>query len=566
MMRTAHLAGFAVLIALGAAPLCGAASASVSGIVRDFAGVPQMGAEVELLRADLSVAAIVYTNDKGQYIITSLLPGRYALKAMGETFLPSLREDVRVRRGTIVNLTLNTLYEVMQWLPAQPRAGGDQKDDWAWTLRSAANRPLLRWLEDGPLVVVSDGSGAAPKLKARLIATGQAGTFGEGGERYSASVEDTPANSRELLARVDFAPDSDAGMESMLGFRQDLGFAGSVQSVAAVAIHPVEIDGSGDRGLDAAAIRSEQTLHFGDEFDAETGATEVVGRFAGRSSGTVTAALPFATVEWREGNSGIRYRMATMFQDSRANDETEASATLPEFSVRDGNLVIERGMHQEIGWERRTDASAAAVLVYADRMNNSILEAMGRFAAGDSAPALFAGDALFDTASGLLRAAGPGFSTAGIAASVEHRLPRGNHISLSYGNGGALVMPAMPSPATFMQILATAHPHRVQAYAISLSGTLDGTGTRWRASYRWQPDDTMTEVAPYAEDAAGPYLNIHIRQPIHLTRDGSGGLEALLDVRNLLAEGYRPYVLSDGSLLIFAQDQRGLRGGLAFTF
>jgi len=76
------------------------------------------------------------------------------------------------------------------------RAGGDQKDDWAWTLRSAANRPLLRWLEDGPLVVVSDGSGAAPKLKARLIATGQAGTFGEGGERYSASVEDTPANSR----------------------------------------------------------------------------------------------------------------------------------------------------------------------------------------------------------------------------------------------------------------------------------------------------------------------------------------------------------------------------------
>jgi hypothetical protein len=30
-------------------------------------------------------------------------------------------------------------------------------------------------------------------------------------------------------------------MESMLGFRQDLGFAGSVQSVAAVAIHP-EID------------------------------------------------------------------------------------------------------------------------------------------------------------------------------------------------------------------------------------------------------------------------------------------------------------------------------------
>ena len=43
-------------------------------------------------------------------------------------------------------------------------------------------------------------------------------------------------------------------------------------------------------------------------------------------------------------------------------------------------------------------------------------------------------------------------------------------------------------------------------------------------------------------------------------------LEALLDVRNLLAEGYQPYILSDGTLLLFAQDQRSLRLGLAFTF
>ena len=164
-----------------------------------------------------------------------------------------------MRTGTIVNLTLNTLYEVMQWLPAEPRRGTSQKDDWAWTLRSAANRPLLRWLEDGPLVVVSDGTGAAPKLKARLMATGQAGTFGESGERFSATVEDTPSDSRELLARVDFAPDTDAGMESMLGFRQDLGFAGSVQSVAAVAIHP-EIAGPARR----TGLRGCRDPHLGD--------------------------------------------------------------------------------------------------------------------------------------------------------------------------------------------------------------------------------------------------------------------------------------------------------------
>src|SRR5580658_3107962 len=223
MMRRAHLAGFAVLIALGTAPVFGAATASVSGQVRDSAGVPQIGATVELLRSDLSVAASVYTDSKGRFAIASLLPGRYALKAMGPSFLPSLRENVRVRRGTVVNLTLNTLYEVMQWLPAEPRAGAGQTDDWAWTLRSAANRPLLRWLEDGPLVVVTDGPGATPKLRARLMATGQDGTLGESGERYTAPVGDAPSDSREPRARGAFRPDWDAGMVAWRGFRQDAG-------------------------------------------------------------------------------------------------------------------------------------------------------------------------------------------------------------------------------------------------------------------------------------------------------------------------------------------------------
>jgi hypothetical protein len=525
-----------------------------------------MGAEVQLLRADMTMVASVYTDGNGRFAIASLLPGQYALKAMGQSFLPSLRENVHVRRATIVNLTLNTLYEVMQWLPSEPRAGNAQKDDWAWTLRSAANRPLLRWLENGPLLVVSDGSGSAPKLKARLMATGQEGSFGESGERFTTTVEDTPDDSRELLARVDFAPDTDAGMESMLGFRQDLGFAGSVQSVAAVSIHPEELDGSGEQGLDEAVLRSAETMHLGDAIEAEAGSAEVLARIGGQSPDTLATGLPFATVEWRGGNASFHYRMATMVPNRNAHDETEAAAWLPEFAERGGNLVIERGMHQEIGWERRTDVSDMAVLAYSDNLRDPILEAMRRMAAGNAALAPMAAEALFDSPSSLLHAAGPGFATKGVEASVERRLPGGNRLRLAYANGGALVMPGLPVPAGFTQVLAAAHPRRAQAYSISLSGTLDGTRTRWRASYRWQSDDTVTDVAPYALNAADPYLSFHLRQPIHLTRDGSGGFEALLDVRNLLAEGYHPYLLSDGSVLIFAQQQRGIRGGLAFTF
>src|SRR5579863_8502201 len=113
MMRRLYSAFFVTLIALGAVPLRGAAPGSISGVVRNSAGVPQIGAVVQLLRPDLSVLAIVYTNDKGQYSIPSILPGHYALKALGTSFLPSLRENVRVRRDTVVNLTLSTLYEVI---------------------------------------------------------------------------------------------------------------------------------------------------------------------------------------------------------------------------------------------------------------------------------------------------------------------------------------------------------------------------------------------------------------------------------------------------------------------
>ena len=559
MMRRLHFAVFIALIAVGAAPVYAAAPGSVSGVVRNSAGVPQIGAVVQLLRPDLSVLAVVYTNDQGQFSIPSIQPGSYAVKAMGISFLPSLREGVRVRRATIVNLTLNTLYEVMQWLPAEPRSANAQGDDWAWTLRSAANRPLLRWLEDGPLVVVTDGSGAQPKLKARLVATGGQGTFGESGERFTATVEETPTGSRELLARVDFDPSTDAGMESMLGFRQDLGFAGSVQSVAAVAMHP-EIQTQGAEGLDEAAMRTWESMNLGDEFQAEVGTAQVLARFAHNSPNTVLAAQPFASLGWRKGNSTVRYRMATAVASRPGTDDASAAAYLPSVALREGHLVLEHGLHQEIDWERHTDDSSVSVAVFSDRLENPEMEAAvsGSLSSSEGV--------LVDPSSGLLRAAGEGFSGAGVTASYERLLPAGNRVRLSYANGDALAVPVTAHAVALSQLFAAARPRRVQTYTLALSGTLDGTSTHWRASYRWQSDDAITSATPFVEDAASPYLNLHLRQPIASHHAGTMSVDALLDVRNLLAEGYRPYITSDGAVLIFAQDQRAIRAGLAFTF
>ncbi len=553
-MRRLHLVSMIALFVVASSPLLAVSGGSVSGVVRDSSGVPQMGAVVQLLRPDMSVISAVYTTSKGSYSFNDIQPGKYALKAMGTSFLPSLRENVRVRANTVVNLTLNTLYEVMQWLPAEPRAANASRDDWEWTLRSAANRPLLRWLEDGPLVVVSDRPGARPKLKARLMATGQDGTFGESGERFTTSVEDTPSDSRELLARVDFAPDSDAGMESMLGFRQDLGFAGSVESMAAISIHPV-IEGAGGEGLDEAAMRSAETIRLGDEFEIDAGVQQVMARLGQNSPNTVLATLPFATVAWHGGNSTVAYRMASAPSGPNQN-ESQAGFYLPQISMRDGQLALQHGFHQEVGWERRTDASGVSFLIYSDNVQNPVIEASGR---GE-----FSNAVLSDPMSGLMRGAGQDYASAGVMAAVEHRMAGGNRIRLSYANGDAMVMPTLVHPTALSQLFSAARPRHAQMYAISLSGTLEGTGTRWRASYRWQPADTITPIAPYSIEAIEPYLNLHLRQPISTHHEGLN-VEALLDMNNLLAEGYRPYLVN-GGMVVFAQDQRSVGAGFAFTF
>ena len=109
----------------------------------------------------------------------------------------------------------------------------------------------------------------------------------------------------------------------------------------------------------------------------------------------------------------------------RLGSTSEAAVWLPALAERNGALTIAHGSHQEIGWERQTDASGVSVLLYADHIENPVLEAQGHFAPGKAPAAV-----LFDRASNLMRAAGPAYGSHGVQASVERRLPGGKPRSL----------------------------------------------------------------------------------------------------------------------------------------
>jgi len=103
---------------------------------------------------------------------------------------------------------------------------------------------------------------------------------------------------------------------------------------------------------------------------------------------------------------------------------------------------------------------------------------------------------------------------------------------------------------------------------VKFSGILPGSGTRVITSYRWLQGNAITPVDPFNASAGqtDPFLNVYVRQPIPAWRIIPGGIEVLVDVRNLLAEGYRPVLGPDGQTVYLVPSARSVRGGLSFTF
>jgi hypothetical protein len=154
----------------------------ISGTVRDVHGTPQMGALIELMRADEGTVATAISDDHGRYIMAMVTPGRYQLRATAAFFIPLLRNDVRLHAGvqSIVNLTMNNLFDADNWLPAQRRRADEPVDDWKWTLRSTASRPLLRLVDPEERTPISSSAEQPHRVSSqgRIMLTNGDGALG----------------------------------------------------------------------------------------------------------------------------------------------------------------------------------------------------------------------------------------------------------------------------------------------------------------------------------------------------------------------------------------------------
>ncbi len=539
------------------------ADTSVSGVVRDRSGVPQIDALVQLLRLNTSVVAVARTDEHGLFTMSHLLPGTYQLRATETSFLPSLGERVRVapQERTIANITLSTLLDTADWLPAQRRPASEPGDDWKWTLRSSANRPLLRFADDGTTATPESPNRITTAL--RLNIESGARSFGQGGVLSTIEMQRDSAEGQRMLMRAATAAFEGGPSEFTAGFVQPLAPGRTLRTVASVLQQEAEGANPGaGRNLETMLLRTAESAQISPEWMVELGNEIEAVRLSSDIVAGQVASHPFASLAWAHEGATVSYRMATSRGAQDGDELADRESMVPAATLSHGKLAIEQGIHQELRLSHRGASTEITVAAFDDSIAHPVINGGGNPGTQD----LMVGDLLLDPVAGVLRAQGPNYGGMGWMACASTQLkPAGMLLSADYAQGPA--MSAAPgSAASVGQALRSMHARTAQAVTVAASGKVAATGTRWRTSYRWQPANTLTPVDAYDTSLRDAYLSLLLRQPMHLGKVFPGGMEALVDVRNLLAQGYYPFLTSDGSTLYFAQMDRSIQGGIAFTF
>ncbi len=566
-VQMARKYGWLILLAMLGLQAAASESGRISGIVKDSTGTPQMGAMVEVY-GNASTPKTLFTDAKGHFSIAGLASGIYQVKVSAPSFLPSLRENVQVRAGTgmLVNVTLNTLFEALQLVPAR-RQSGDDDEDWKWTLRSMSNRPVLRVVDDSPLVVVSKSDGSSDKaLKARVAFMAGADSDGLGstaGVTTNFGVERSMFGSGNLAFEGNLAHNGDgalpaAVMRATYSHRMADGSEPTVAlmvrrlSTPQLAAHNV--------ALQAMALSLSNNFSFGNKLEVNLG-TELQSIQVGDTAGAV---YPFGTATLHlSPDMVLEYGYSTFEPNMRAvkgydSAPADLSESGPRVTVANWKPVMERARHHEVSLSRRLGKNNIQFALYSDRVKDPALT-------GTGTADLDSGAFLPDFSAGTFTYAGRDLETRGVRAVYERKLTSTLVATLDYAYGGVLSVAPWTAMDDVKESMAVEKHH---ALNYKMSGTMPWCKGKWIASYGWTSGLALTPVDLFnsGPGQADPYLSFFLRQPIPGTAFIPGHMEALIDVRNLMAQGYVPVVGQDGHTLYLVQSARAVRGGVSFTF
>ncbi|MGA9039903.1 MAG: carboxypeptidase-like regulatory domain-containing protein [Terriglobales bacterium] len=538
---------------------------SISGYVRNANGVPQMGAVVEVLGSAVSTMK-VFTNENGFYSASGLLPGIYSVKVSAPSFLPALRDRVGLRAGAslVVNLTLNTIFDAVQFVPVR---GKDDEDDWKWVLRSASNRPILRLLDEhspqqAQLEKLAKGDSDLKGTLSFLAGSPSDGFGGTSDMSTDFSLEKSIFSSGTVALHGDVGYGEglpDAVLRASYSHKLANGSAPEVAlTVRHLASPDINLPNS---DLEALALNTSDDLIVGDILELKFGSELQTIQFMGRQS----AFRPFGSVALHlSPDTVVAYGYATSQPDSRTEKgfdsaPADLSESGPHMSISNFTPAVEKAQHHEISVSEHMGKNSLQIAGYFDRVTNPALTGVGEIPGGN-------GNVLPDIYSGTFTYQGRELDTRGMRIVLQRKLTSDITATVDYGYGGVLDLgKADVSLQDAREWTQVQNRHSLTG---KVNGTLPRSKTSWIASYGWLSGQALTPVDMFNASAgqADPYLDIFFRQPIPGTGFFPNHVDVLIDVRNLLAQGYVPVMGQDGRTVYLVQSARAVRGGVAFTF
>jgi Carboxypeptidase regulatory-like domain len=540
---------------------------TISGVVLDTSGTPQMGASVWLISEDAGgrIVAQFLSNQQGAFFSSHLKPGTYSVRVYMAGFLPAFERHIAVMSDltTLLHIQVDTVFASLDSLRHKSAAPAEP-DDWKWVLRSsAATRAVLQWAdsknslpptlptEESPrsrrpraLVQVTSGAlrpGSAsnlPNAPATAISYDQ--QLGALGRVLVAGQMSYEKAASGTFASV-WLPSGSAenGPETIFVWRQSKFGAEGMQFQGMRLDHTERMElaehvqlRAGAEYLRAGIITSVSSLRPHAQLIGELG--------PGWTTTLIFAANP-PSEQW--GRAGAL---------ESAIDELDS---LPPVLFHNGNPVLEGGWHQELSVKRELGGnSAIEVAAFHDSARDQAIFGTGATASPEFVQDAFSPAFLYD---------GGNSSFWGARIAYRQRLSNDFELATIYAWAGALTPdgPLNTAKSDLRDSFTTSNHHSVAA---RISGKIEKSGTQFSASYKWISGTTLSRIDQFGEAAYQMDANLHlsIRQPLPGL---NGRWVALADFSNLLAQGY---VTASGqdSRIVLAPILRSFRGGVRFQF
>jgi hypothetical protein len=544
-----------------------------------------MGATVALYnRYDQEVRQVL-TNEAGKFVFDALSPDLYSVRVTLASFMPALRRNISVVAGSenLLKINLASVFSTVELIPAAATRGALMSDDWKWVLRaSQATRPVFRFLPVAPtsssrtqaslfsgttgLVRVSasddgdmtqQGLGTAFALATRVNGSASVRVSGKFGYTTGAGL---PAGA----LRTTYVRDSGVGPQVTLTVRQiylpslvgsgtpSAPDAGPALRAASLSLH------------DSIKVTEAVLLEYGVSLDSasyltRTNAVSPYGRATYDLTQNSVVRVAFSSGTQPE-NLLVNPREIS---SNELNQDLAALAMLPRLSRRDNRLHMELSDRWEAGYETVRGRRKYAASVFHEDIRNGIATLVGdsgTFSGGQVIPD-------FDSHNRILNIGN--YRRNGFAAGISQTL--GDHLeaAISAGEGGVLSAGShvirLDDPSSVGNFLHRSNRPWITA---RLNATVARTGTRIGASYGWSDFSALIPTNLFLSSTVIQQetgLNMSIRQPLPPFGGYKGRMEASMEGRNLLSDGYLS-LMSGQQKSLLTSAPRSVRGSLSFIF